>query len=264
MAGINVQFTWHHIHKEKSFEKEHMHDAIEIVYYVRGEGKTIIGGKEYPYKAGTVCYIPQGVLHSEYHKTETEVMFFAFNMSEQLFEDMDINVFADKNGTILKKFILIEDENSKKQPYYRTMINSFIAEILVTIARNSGRGRDSKKELPKLIEDTCAYIQLNAHLNVNAKEVAKKQGYSYDYFRHIFKKYRGEGLKEFITSARKAKVIEYLVNTDKSIKEIAKLCNFGGVQDLSKWFKQAAGISPSQYRKKYKPTENKLQVKYTE
>ena len=64
MGSIAVQFTWRHTHNENTVEKEHMHDAVEIVYYIRGEGIAIIGGKKYSYKAGTICYIPQGALHS--------------------------------------------------------------------------------------------------------------------------------------------------------------------------------------------------------
>lgn len=264
MGSIAVQFTWRHTHNENTVEKEHMHDAVEIVYYIRGEGIAIIGGKKYSYKAGTICYIPQGALHSEYHKTETEVLFFAFNISEDLIGNIETNILPDKDGTLLKKCMMIEEENTKRPPYYRTMISSLIEELLVLIIRIEKGDEREKNELPKIIEDTCAYIQLNSHLNLNAIDVAKRNGYSYDYFRHNFKKYSGVGLKEFITSVRKNKVIEYLINTDKNIKEIAEVCNFGGIQDLSKWFKQVSGISPSNYRRKYKHEDNRLHVKYTE
>lgn len=264
MGSISVQFTWRHTHNENTVEKEHMHDAFEIVYYIRGEGDAVIGGKKYSYKAGTICYIPQGVLHSEYHKTETEVLFFAFNISEYLIGNVETNILPDKDGILLKKCMRIEEENTKRLPYYRVMISSLIEELLVLIIRLEKGDEREKNDPYKIIEEACAYIELNSNLNLSAIDIAKWYGYSYDYFRHIFKKYSGIGIKEFITSARKDMVIEYLLNTNKTIKEIAILCNFGGVQDLSKWFKNVSGISPLNYRKKYKHVDNRLQVKYTE
>ena len=42
MSNIAIQFTWRHTHCEKTIEKEHIHDAIEIVYYIRGEGTVVV------------------------------------------------------------------------------------------------------------------------------------------------------------------------------------------------------------------------------
>ncbi len=244
MANSAIQFTWRHVHRENTVENEHKHDAIEVVYYIRGEGTCTVGGQEYPYEAGSVCYIPQGVLHSEYHRTETEVLFFAFHAANDPLTALPTCMFLDKKERLLRLCTRIERENRNQPPHYRRMINALIDEFLIYLARSEVGGRAKKDELPKIIEETCAYTRLNSHMNLSAMDIAKRNGYSYDYFRHNFKKYCGTGLKEFILNERKNKIIEYLLYSDKSIKEIAEVCNFGDVQTLSKCFKQLTGGQP--------------------
>lgn len=263
VASIAIQFTWRHVHRENTVEKEHQHNAIEVVYYIRGEGTCTVGGQVYPYKAGSVCYIPRGVLHSEYHKTETEVLFFAFHSSDDPLTELHSCMFSDRKEKLLRICTRIERENRNQPPQYRRMINALVDELLILLNRSEISWHAKGDGLPKMIEESCAYIRLNSHMNLSAMDIARRNGYSYDYFRHNFKKYCGIGLKEFILNERKNKVIEYLILSDKSIKDIAEVCNFGDVQNLSKCFKQMTGMSPSQYRKQYKHDENNIQVTYT-
>lgn len=264
MANISLQFIWRYVHGENTVEKEHKHDATEVVYYICGEGISTIGGKEYPYEAGSVCYIPQGVLHSEYHRTETEVLFFVFHIEKDYPVGLQTCISSDKKGKLLRLCTRIETENRNQPLHYRYMINDLIEEFLILLARNEAGGIKAKDDLPKIIQETCAYIRMYSHMALSVKDIAQRNGYSYDHFRHNFKKYCGVGLKEFILNERKNKVIEYLLNSDKSIKEIAEVCNFGDTQTLSKFFKQVAGMSPSQYRKKFRHDDNVIQVTYTE
>ncbi len=264
MANISVQFTWRHIHLPNSVEKEHKHEAAEVVYYIRGEGISTIGGTDYPYEPGAVCYIPQGVLHSEYHKTETEVLFFAFHTVEDLFVTLHGNLFHDENNAFLDLCTRIETENLNKTLYSRHMIEFLIEELLILLARSEMAEMEKDVDLPKIIEEACGYIHLHAHMNLSVKEIAEHYNYSYDHFRHIFKTYCGTGLKEYIQNERKNKIIECLMYSDRSINEIANVCNFGDVQTMSKFFKHMTGLSPMEYRKKYKPIENKPHVIYTE
>lgn len=264
MSNTAIQFTWRHTHGADTTEGEHKHDAIEIVYYLRGEGTTTVDGVAYPYESGTVCYIPQGVLHSEWHRTETEVLFFAFNTTETLINEITSCTTFDQNGRLLRRCERIEQENQKKPPHYRSMISALIEEVLIFLVRSESGWTSRRDLLPKVIEDTCLYIQMNSHLNLNAMDIARRNGYSYDYFRHNFKKYHGIGLKEYIMAERTNRVIDYLLHTDKSVKTIAEICNFSDIQSLSKWFKAATGLSPTYYRKKYKPEVNVLRVTYPE
>ena len=43
---------------------DHLHKgAVEVLIYYRGKGKTIIDGKEEPYRSGIVAVIPSDTLH---------------------------------------------------------------------------------------------------------------------------------------------------------------------------------------------------------
>ena len=262
MSNTEVQFTWRHTHPENTVEKEHKHDAIEMVYYLRGEGDTIIDGKKYPYKAGTVCYIPQGVIHSEYHKAETEVLFFGFHIASEMYAEMEAGVYEDEQEQLLKIFTNIEKENKDRGIHHRRMMGALTNQLMILLIRSVDSSKVILDELPKAMQEVCKYIRLNSHMDLSAIEIAKQKGYSYDYFRHQFKKYCGIGLKEFIQHERRNAVIDRLLCSEESIYDIAKKYNFSDVPTFSKWFKKMTGLSPTAYRKQFKKNENVIQVVY--
>lgn len=262
MNNSVIQFTWRHTHKADSEEKTHTHDAFEVVYYISGEGVSVIGDKEYLYQPNTFCCIPEGVAHSEYHKTETEVVFFAFKTINALAE-IQVSFLPDASGKVLKIFQEIEKENNNKKLFYKELIGTLIDKLMIVIERKRNT-RKKANEMPDNIQEICRYIKLNAHLNLNTEKISKQMGYNCGYFRQEFKRYCGKSLQDYIFSERIAKVAEYLLNTDKNISEIAELCNFGSIQNLSLLFKKVEGVSPSEYRKRFKKSENKIQVKYTD
>ena len=47
MAMSNLKFMIRHVHPKGSVEPSHAHGGSELVYYVRGDGKSVIGDREY-------------------------------------------------------------------------------------------------------------------------------------------------------------------------------------------------------------------------
>ena len=66
----------------------------------------------------------------------------------------------------------------------------------------------------------------------------------------LFKKYMNISLFEFIAQYRIEKSLEYLINTDYSITEIAELVGFRDSNYFSKVFRRQKGCSPTKYRRR--------------
>ena len=70
-------------------------------------------------------------------------------------------------------------------------------------------------------------------------------------FRSAFKKHTGVSPNEYIITQRISAACQLLVQTDKSISEIAAEVGYGDQYYFSRIFKKKMGVPPLGYRRKY-------------
>ncbi|AEE96724.1 helix-turn-helix transcriptional regulator [Mahella australiensis] len=99
------------------------------------------------------------------------------------------------------------------------------------------------------IENIIAYIKANPGDNVMIKAMADAVGLSERRFREVFKSIVGQQPKKFIESIRLDTAEELLKNTPLSINEIAFRLGYCSPFHFSKAFREAYGVSPSQFRR---------------
>ncbi len=96
------------------------------------------------------------------------------------------------------------------------------------------------------------YIDKNLDKDLTLEELANVCGFSEYHFHRIFSSIVGETLYQYIKRIRIEKSISMLVlNPKMSITEIVFECGFSSPSVFSRSFKDAIGISPSEYKKKH-------------
>ena len=73
-------------------------------------------------------------------------------------------------------------------------------------------------------------------------------GYSYDRFRHKFKKDMGMSPNQFLLQLRIHKACWLLKETTMNVTEIALACGFSSCSYFTQQFRKSTGIAPSHYR----------------
>lgn len=98
-----------------------------------------------------------------------------------------------------------------------------------------------------LIEQVDDYIVRNIRRRLTVEEIAEFFHYSRTRLSTLYKQIKGIGINEAISQAqlRQAKLL--LVNTDKSITEIAEELGFSSPQYFSRKFTKMVGVAPSHY-----------------
>ena len=66
---------------------------------------------------------------------------------------------------------------------------------------------------------------------------------------HLFKKYTGGTVVEYINFVRLRRAEQLLADSDMNATEVASACGFASIQYFDKVFRKAVGCSPSVYRK---------------
>jgi len=107
---------------------------------------------------------------------------------------------------------------------------------------------DTGKKINSNMEKIIEWIRTNFNQKLSAKKIAGLFDYSADYLSTCFKKYRGISLMKHISLVRTEKAKELLLNTNKSIKEIAYDSGFFDEKVFLKRFKQLTGATPTKYR----------------
>lgn len=79
--------------------------------------------------------------------------------------------------------------------------------------------------------------------------LSKAVGYNYYYLSRLFTKHEGLSIERYIILLKVEKVKEWLEYGEMTVSEIAHKLDYSSVQHLSKQFREATGISVSDFRK---------------
>ncbi|GAB5058046.1 hypothetical protein COSHB9_24360 [Companilactobacillus alimentarius] len=143
----------------------------------------------------------------------------------------------------------LSDECIKKTELKQNITN--IYEYTRTIGERFVKNvaQIKRKNIPFLIYRTQEYIYDNLATVKNIDEIAQEMGCSKSYLIHLFKRTTGVSIIEFLTSQRILSAKQLLLFTQLSVYEIANTLGYNGTSQFSRTFKNATGISPSQFKK---------------
>ena len=220
---------------------EHTHPYHEMVYCFEGSGEILIRGQKSKFSAGNYYLTRHGTPHAEKDSQACRIIYFFFDappdrISEGAYTDYSGNVGA----TVKRLYGEYEQSLSKKEE----MIESLITQLLIEAERASARGAKREDFL-----QIAQYIKENLERPIDFKCLAAQYHYSYERFRHIFKKLLGSSPHQYVLEQRieKAKFLLSL-NPNGSLTEIAFDCGFTSSSQFSNVFLTKTGMTPSQYK----------------
>ena len=99
-----------------------------------------------------------------------------------------------------------------------------------------------------------SYIDKKFHnSNLTVKQVADHVKIDRTYLYRLFKEETGLSIIDYINSRKISRAESLLMNKNLSIKEVAETVGFSDQMYFSKVFKKFKGMSPSEFKKSYKP-----------
>ena len=100
------------------------------------------------------------------------------------------------------------------------------------------------------IQKCCDYIELSLDRKIRVSDLAALVGYTEYYLTEKFKKETGVPVSQYIRFAKVERAKVLLESTDMSVREIAERLAFNTVNYFIQSFRETAGYTPAQYRKK--------------
>ena len=198
-----LDFFQKDIRPAQSYIDFHTHPSYELVYYTSGKGTTTIGNQAFAYRKGQFSIIEPDCPHDEYRESSTGVIFLGFFYDPNNTPIPIHNcLFTDSSHLpILQLLDKISYEIHHKQPCSATLIHCYLVELVIEIGRMIHTGTTNSDPNEHLLY-ARSYIEQYALDKINLPALAQTLGYSYDYFRHLFKSFTGYSPKQYIIHLR--------------------------------------------------------------
>lgn len=269
--GFGLQLRRHRMRKS---EAEHLHEFVELVYILSGEGVHGIDGVEYAVRRGSLLLI--GYRQPHYFRTDSEMEFCNILLDpewisekliepENAFELLTLSGFSQfqqvDTGQPLLSFRsdarnrlerLIGDmcaEQENREPGFETALKAQTNLLLCLIFRQMTVSTHAPGTLgPEFLQ----YLRQHCAEKLSLAELAKSCFYNPSYFSRRFKEYYGITITDFLAKSRLEKAMGMLTDTGLSTEQIGLDCGFGSKNAFYRQFKDHTGMTPGQYRKQVK------------
>ena len=227
------------------YSYEHCHDHWEIVLNVSGNGKTIIGDREYDFRPGTVLIVPPGVEHSKISEMGFEDVFFGIDSLNFDSRNKCIRVEDDEEKTIEMLIYAIIRVYHKRESNYAAILDTLAQSVCNLILSRSKTEGEKNDDVELFINDLIINY---TDSDFTVGEAMSRTNYNKDHFRRVFKEYTGTTPVEYLTKLRINCAKNMLKNRDgRKIKEVAFESGFSDYLYFAKVFKKYTGKTPGEY-----------------
>lgn len=246
----------------------HVHPFHEIFYLSSGECTSFIDHSIYKFTKGDLVIVPAGCLHrTTYNGSgihERIVVSFKNDIVDWIGEQVGkeevndclspavIRVPEKRRDYVVNLLDKLMFEKNMPDALSAGFIKIGLIELFLFLMRCKKYEDNVIREIDvdnRIIQEVATYIYENYADNLSLDEVAEKFNLSRSYLSKKFKSSTGFGFKEYIINVRIQRACTLLLETDKSITDIAFECGFNDSNYFGDAFRKAKGVSPHKYRK---------------
>ena len=232
----------------------------KIYYILEGEGRLVIGGKEYFPKPGQICIMPANVGQSyEAISPNAYLKYWAHftfkSGGRSIFEIIDvpyvINIKSEAAHKRLKAIFSDTISRLRQNAFTSNlMLESHIRELVAIYLEEAGienvgikstKDSDRQGRILKYIED-------NIGKKISVEDMAREVFLHPNYFIKYFKKTFGMSPAKYIGKRKIELSCRLLSSRELNISEISRKLGYNDIYCFSKIFKKQTGFSPRYYR----------------
>ena len=138
-------------------------------------------------------------------------------------------------------------EQCKNQPEIQTVMGNAYHEFVESIRRTK-----SSPGVPNYIMTCKDYIAQHRTQNIHISELAEVIGVSHSYLTKKFKETEGITIQQYIIKERIKAAANMIKYSDASLSQIAEYLNFSSQSHMGQYFRKEFGMTPQEYRRKFK------------
>jgi AraC family transcriptional regulator, transcriptional activator of pobA len=247
--------------------KAHSHDFYAILWFEKGKGVHNIDFKDYQVAPKRFHFFSPGKVHSM--KPETPIQGKAIYFSESFLAEPGVtnplwleypffSLYGKaenipcKDGVANIRLLIeqISYEQKKKLPNYRSALRYLLKLLLIQINRGITEQQVSpaSSRAYSYYRDFCSLVNEHFIQKRNVNFYAKELGITTAHLSACVKKFTGSSASQWIRNRTVHEIKRQLSYAEQPIYKIAIELNFEDASYLSRYFKQATGVPPSEFK----------------
>lgn len=245
----------------------HTHDYYEFSYVVNGSILNVVDGKKLYMLPGSLCVMNLISSHALQVVDENAII-VNLCLRRELFDEgfyrqffaMDNPMSSFLRGDGAKSYLFFTDSgNMALQRAFSDIMEAYAAgefkttcelaaRVLLLLDRLSKTHTYSYYGIDAKAMSIMAYIRDNCE-KASIRHLARKFGYSENYFTQYVRNHTGRTASELIADARVARAELLLRTTDMSIASVAEAVGYKSIGHFNELFRAYHDMTPGDYRK---------------
>ncbi|SFB86001.1 AraC-like ligand binding domain-containing protein [Alkalibacterium subtropicum] len=225
----------------------HFHRAYEIIIVEKGEMSITIEERNYHLTANEAVFIFPNQLHKLFTPEQSvcRVLIFSPELIGHFFSSYKGSAPEDNRFTVteIPEKQALSSVYAQKAVLYRYCDKLIRSTTFETIKVSSKR---------KIIQNVLLYIDNHYQDDCTLKDVTKAIQYDYAYVSKVFYIYTNLTFTTYINRYRLTQATYLLLNTEKSVSDIAQTCGYKTLRTFNRNFKELKNVSPSVFREENK------------
>ncbi len=260
--------------REEDEYPPHWHYSYEIIMPVVGRFEVVVDHAGYELLPGEVFVIPSGVVHELNPLEPGERYIFMVD------QDMVLNIEGlppirgtfypcahlrfDRDPETLRQ---VSDvlwaavrEQEEDRPMRKAAIRAWLTVALVRLGRWLAESRQANRaerrhSMNATMLEVYAYVAAHCSEKLTLEDIAARSGYSKYHFARVFREYAGVSFYEFYMRQRMLLCTRLLTEQSIPVTEVALRAGFGSIATFNRIFKRYQGMTPSEYRRLGRDTD---------
>ena len=245
MFKTNPRFSHDNITNQRKFTGVHYHDDYELYYLVNGQTKYFIGDEIFKTDSEDCLYNERFLVGFKLDSIDGRT----YTAIKELCEKRVVSVPRSRLDQLENVFLRLEAEYDGDKD--KTLIDLYIAELVLKLGRCCVPHRQRLTEADMLIHEISRHISLNYSEDLSLDKLAFDFALSTSHLSRRFKAVAGIGINEYITYVRVLNAEKLLKTTKMPVTEVAAACGFNDSNYFSTVFKRIKGVTPLKFSKKF-------------
>jgi hypothetical protein len=249
--------------------KWHYHPEFELTYIVKGNGYRIVGNSYEPFADGDLVLLGSNLPHTWSGKangdSDSDAIVIQFSsefispflelsesqLIKKMLENSSRGIRFDQDEKLISKIVdLTESQGIDRIINLISILDQLSKKQNRLIAPNTFHNVVSKKSEVR-INKVCLFIQNNFQNKIYLKEIADLIYLTESNFCKFFKRATGKTYSDYLNEIRINEASRLLIQTDKTVSQIAFNCGFETLSYFNRVFLNKKGMTPSIYRKQH-------------
>ncbi|WP_246120343.1 AraC family transcriptional regulator [Cohnella terricola] len=255
---------------DKLAEACHWHPDVEFISVLDGYMNFFVNGETVHLDKGNGIFVNSNRMHHGYSYDMTDCKYIVVCINPSLLGNdhwIGKQYWEDKFGPKTEDYIVLTDHECWHRDALISLNKIYdemhsekrnplrLLSMAVGLCANIGDHIEEKNEQTTIdqawiyVWKMTAFIHGNYENKITLQDIAAAGSVSRSQCCMLFSKYIGRSPNAYLISYRIQKSCEMLLETDRSVSEIALSCGFQSASYYSFVFRKETGIVPHQYRK---------------